>query len=210
MMLYAPLADTRLGAAVCGFPAYAAQPTRRERVSRGGPSGAGERAARALTQERAPRTLRRLQAGKPQRSDAGQGSAPERRPPARPPRPWEAFHGVPIRGTQPGQCKTARLTLGAQRRTRGVGARCHHTVHLPPPALVRHARAPPVPRHVQGLRPRSASTEARLVRPLALAGGQTRVAVLLVRATRPSLDAGALRHYSTNACKEGGKTTEDQ
>ena len=31
------------------------------------------------------------------------------------------------------QSKTARPTLGAQRRTRGVGARCHHTVHLPPP-----------------------------------------------------------------------------
>src|SRR5215468_5224412 len=75
-MRYAPLADTRLVAAVFGFPAYAAQPTRRERVSRRGPSGAGERAARALTQERAPRTLRRLQAGKPQRPAAGQGSGP--------------------------------------------------------------------------------------------------------------------------------------
>src|SRR5262249_53244941 len=73
-MRYAPLADTRLVAAVFGFPADAAQPTRRERVSRRGPSGAGERAARALTQERAPRTLRRLQAGTPQRPDAGQGS----------------------------------------------------------------------------------------------------------------------------------------
>src|SRR4029450_8810927 len=73
-MLYAPLADTRLVAAVFVLPAYAAQPTRRERVSRRGPSGAGERAARALTQERAPRTLRRLQAGKPQRPDVGQGN----------------------------------------------------------------------------------------------------------------------------------------
>ena len=43
------------------------------------------------------------------RSDQPQarGAAPERRPPARPPWPWEAFHSVPIRGTQPGQCKTA-------------------------------------------------------------------------------------------------------
>src|SRR5215471_5228802 len=79
-MLYAPLAVARLVAAVFGFPAYAAQPTRRERVSRRGPSGAGERAARALTQERAPRTLRRLQAGKPQRPDAGQGSGPRAAP----------------------------------------------------------------------------------------------------------------------------------
>src|SRR5262249_51483131 len=102
-MRYAPLAVERLGAAVFGFPAYAAQPTRRERVSRGGPSGAGERAARALTQERAPRTLRRLQAGKPQRPAAGQGSGPELRPPARPPRPWEAFHSIPLRSTQPGE-----------------------------------------------------------------------------------------------------------
>jgi hypothetical protein len=63
-MLYAPLAVKRLVAAVFVLPAYAAKPTRRERVSRRGPSGAGERAARALTQERAPRTLRRLQAGR--------------------------------------------------------------------------------------------------------------------------------------------------
>src|SRR5215471_9513793 len=65
MMLYAPLAVARLGAAVFGFPADAAKPTRRERVSRRGPSGAGERVARALTQERAQRTVRRLPAGKP-------------------------------------------------------------------------------------------------------------------------------------------------
>src|SRR6516165_8949119 len=63
-MLYAPLAVERLDAAVFGFPAYAAKPTRRERVSRRGPSGAGERTARALTQERAQRTLRRLPAGR--------------------------------------------------------------------------------------------------------------------------------------------------
>src|SRR5215831_1691502 len=73
-MRYAPLAVERLGAAGFVLPAYAAKPTRRERVSRRGPSGAGERAARALTQERAQRTLRRLQAGKPQRPAAGQGS----------------------------------------------------------------------------------------------------------------------------------------
>src|SRR4029434_3608778 len=76
-MRYAPLADTRLVAAVFVLPAYAAKPTRRERVSRRGPSGTGERAARALTQERAQRTLRRLQAGRT--------AAASRRPGERPP-----------------------------------------------------------------------------------------------------------------------------
>src|SRR2546428_7376215 len=41
---------------------------------------------------------RKNRSGQPQ----ARGAAPELRPPARPPRPWEAFHGVPIRGTQPG------------------------------------------------------------------------------------------------------------
>src|SRR5215831_20127729 len=102
-MLYAPLAVERLGAAVFVLPAYAAKPTRRERVSRRGPSEAGERAARALTQERAPRTLRRLPAG---RTAAARGRPGEQPPscahPRGLPRPWEAFHSVPIRGTQPG------------------------------------------------------------------------------------------------------------
>src|SRR5215468_679460 len=30
------------------------------------------------------------------------GAAPKLHPPARPPWPWEAFHGVPIRGAEPG------------------------------------------------------------------------------------------------------------
>src|SRR5262245_47279615 len=76
-MLYAPLAVERLGAAVFVLPADAAKPTRRERVSRRGPSGAGERAARALTQERAPRTVRCL--------PAGRTAAASRRPGERPP-----------------------------------------------------------------------------------------------------------------------------
>src|SRR5215470_5391220 len=63
-MRYAPLAVERLVAAGFVLPADAAKPTRREWVSRRGPSGAGERTARALTQERAQRTLRRLQAGR--------------------------------------------------------------------------------------------------------------------------------------------------
>src|SRR5262245_20582750 len=77
MMLYAPLAVKRLVAAGFVLPADAAKPTRRERVSRRGPSGAGERAARALTQERAPRTVRRL--------PAGRTAAASRRPGERPP-----------------------------------------------------------------------------------------------------------------------------
>ena len=76
-MRYAPLAVKRLVAAVCVLPAYAAKPTRRERVSRRGPSCAGERAARALTQERAQRTLRRLPAG---RTAAARGRPGERPP----------------------------------------------------------------------------------------------------------------------------------
>jgi hypothetical protein len=74
---------------------------------------------------------------------------------------------------------------------------------------VRHACTAPVPRHAQGLRPRSTSIGVRLPRSHALAGGQTAVAVLLVCAARPGLDAGVLRYYSTNACKGGEKTAED-
>jgi len=46
---------------------------------------------------------------------------------------------------------------------------------------------------------------------MVLAGGQIAAALLLVRAAEGAgLDAGALRHYITNACKEGGTTAEDQ
>src|SRR5262249_39667871 len=114
-MRYAPLAVERLGAAVLVRPADAAKPTRRERVSRRGPRGAGGRAARALAQERGERTLRAPPARRnPTARRRPRGAAPELRPPASPPRPWDAFHGVPLRGTQPGQCKTVRPTLGAQ------------------------------------------------------------------------------------------------
>ena len=79
-MLYAPLAVERLVAAVFVLPAYAAKPTRRERVSRRGPSCAGERAARALTQERAQRTLRRLPAGRTAAARCRPGERPPRLP----------------------------------------------------------------------------------------------------------------------------------
>src|SRR5262249_61663990 len=69
---------------------------------------------------------------------------------------------------------------------------------LPPRCPPAHARAA------------SVSTAPRLARSTTFAGGQTAVAALPVRAARPGLAAGALGHYSTNACKEGGKTAEDQ
>src|SRR5262252_30744 len=139
-MLYAPLAVERLDAAVCGFPAYAAKPTRRERVSRRGPSGAGERTARALTQERAERTLRRLQAGKPQRPAAGQGSGPRAAPTrARPPRPWEAFHGPRAAAHSPASERP--LDLPWERSDwRGVGGHAAPALAASPrPRRVRHA-----------------------------------------------------------------------
>jgi hypothetical protein len=135
------------------------------------------------------------------------------------PRPWPPPPRLAVRGQEHASATSARqhtarpvkdhLTYsGAQRPPRGGGARCHHTVHLPPPAP-RQARAcAACPRHAQGLRPRSASTEVRLTRPHALAGGQTAVAVLLVRAARPGLDAGALWQYIAKSCKEGGKPAE--
>jgi hypothetical protein len=94
---------------------------------------------------------------------------------------------------------------------RGVGG--HAAPALPAsPRLcrVRHVYTSSVPRHAQGLRPWSASTEARLIHPPALASGQTAEAVLPVRAARPGLDAGARRHYIPNAYKKGGKAAEDQ
>jgi hypothetical protein len=63
---------------------------------------------------------------------------------------------------------------GAERPARGVGPRGPTLAASPHPRLVRHARAPPVPRHVQGRRPRSANTEACLARSTACAGGRPR------------------------------------
>src|SRR5215467_5829406 len=123
-MLYAPLAVERLGAAVFGFPADAAKSTRRERVSRRGPSGAGERAARALTQERAQRTVRRLPAGRTQRPAAGQGSGfraaptPDASPAMgslpRCPDPRHTARPVKDRSTYPGSAATGEGWGGAE------------------------------------------------------------------------------------------------
>src|SRR5215813_2281271 len=178
-MLYAPLAVERLVAAVFGFPAYAAKPTRRERVSRRGPSGAGERAARALTQERAQRTLRRLPAGKPQRPAAGQGSGPRATPtpdaspamgslPQRPD-PRHTARPVKDRSTYPGSVATHEGRGGT----------------LPP-------HGPPATASASSGTRSPCDRGSRAPKP----GG-------------PDLDAGALRQYIPNACQEGGKTAED-
>src|SRR5215475_10754618 len=151
-MLYAPLAVERLVAAVFVLPADAAEPTRRERVSRRGPSGAGERAARALTQERAERILHRL--------PAGRTAAASRRPGERPP---SCVHprGLPGHGKPSTAARSAAHSPASQRpldlpweRSDARGAWGHvattrFTCHRQ--CLIRHA---------QSLRSRLASTEA--------------------------------------------------
>ena len=142
-MRYAPLADTRLVAAVFGFPAYAAKPTQRERVSRRGPSGAGERAARALTQERAERTLRRLQAG---RTAAARGRPGERLPSCARPRGLPG-HGKPSTASRSAAHSPASarpLDLPWERSdARGVWGHVASTLHASPrPHRVRHAPCP--------------------------------------------------------------------
>jgi len=74
---------------------------------------------------------------------------------------------------------------------------------------VRHACTLSIHPHAQGLQPWSASTAACLIHPPALRSGQTVVAVLLVRAARPGLDAGARRQYIPHAYKQGGQAAED-
>jgi hypothetical protein len=133
-MRYAPLAVERLVAAVFVLPAYAAKPTRRERVSRRGPSGAGERAARALTQERAQRTLRRL--------PAGRTAAASRRPGERPP---SCAHprGLPGHGKPSTVSRSAahspavkdQSTYDPLRPGRGLGAPSPQRERLTTPAL---------------------------------------------------------------------------
>jgi hypothetical protein len=143
-----------------------------------------------------------FQQEEPQRPDAGQGSGP---------RAALTPDASPARGSLPQrpdprhtarQYKTVRPT--AERSDlRGAGGHAAPALHASPrPQRVRPARAPPVPRSAQGLRPRSASIEARLARPPACAGGQSVVAVLLVHAARPGLDAGALRQYIAKSVKE--------
>src|SRR6516164_814938 len=159
MMLYAPLADTRLGAAVFGFPAYAAKPTRRERVSRRGPSGAGERVARALTQERAQRTLRRLPAGR---------TAAASRRPGEPPPSFAHPRGLPGHGKPSTAARSVahspavkdQLTNNPLRPGRGLGVPNPQGMRQPAPALP-GASVPVL--HAQCLRP--TSTDGRIAHP---------------------------------------------
>jgi len=188
---------------------YAAKPTRRERVSRRGPSGAGERAARALTQERAQRTLRRL--------PAGRTAAASRRPGERPP---SCVHprGLPGHGKPSTAARSAahspavkdRSTYsGAERPVRGCGDTLSPRG---PPAYARGAsgtrvrrlfpgtpracdRGPPAPKPVwHALRP------ALAARPWERSW--------LVHTARPALDAGVLRQYIPNAYNERGTPAE--
>src|SRR5712692_8587710 len=122
------------------------------------------------------------------------GSLPRR------PNPRHTARPVKDRSTYPGSAATHE----------GRGGTLHHTVHLPPPAPRPAQACTACSRHAPCLRPRSASTEACLACPTACAGGQPVVAVLLVCAAGPSLDAGALRQYIAKPCKEGRTTAERQ
>src|SRR5262249_20626656 len=82
-------------------------------------------------------------------------------------------------GTQP-KVKNRSTHSGAQRTTGGGGARCPRAARQPTTApRLAHACAA-WPRHAPCMRPRSASTDACLARPTALAGYQTAVVILLV------------------------------
>ena len=115
-------------------------------MSRRGPSGAGERAARALTKERAQRTLRRL--------PAGRTAAASRRPGEQPPS-CVLPRGLPGHGKPSTASRSAAQSPASERpldlpweRSDARGAWGHvattrstcHRQHR-----VRHARAPPVP-----------------------------------------------------------------
>src|SRR6516225_4356723 len=158
MMRYAPLAVERLGAAVFGFPPYAAKPMRRERVSRRGPSGAGERVARALTQERPEHYLASpFTAENPQRADAGQGSGPRSLPaPDASPAMGRLPQRPDLRHTaQPVKDQSNNTPL---RPGRGLGAPSHQRVRQPTPALP-GASVPVL--HAQCLRPTSTEWQDR-------------------------------------------------
>jgi hypothetical protein len=178
-MLYAPLAVERLGAAVCVLPAYAAKPTRRERGSRRGPSGAGERGARALTQERAQRTLRRL--------PAGRTAAASRRPGEQPPS-LPTPDASPAMGSLPQRPDPRHTARPVKDRSTYPGSAATHEGRggtLPP-------HGPPATASASSGARSTCDRGSRAPKP----GG-------------PDLDAGALRHYITTACKEVGKTAED-
>ena len=131
-MRYAPLADTRLVAAVCVCRPYAAQPNRSERVSRRGPrrgSGAGLDAGASGDYRAWP-----FKDGKPQRPAAGQGSG-SRAAPTREASP--AMGSLPRR---PEPRHTARRVKDHSNNTplrpgRGLGVPHPQGMRQPTPAL---------------------------------------------------------------------------
>jgi hypothetical protein len=191
---YAPLADKRLVAAVCVCRPYAAKP-----IAGRGCQGCAERTTGAERKEpgldagaHGDYLAWPSKDGKPQRPEAGQGSG-SRAAPTR--------EASPAMGSLPRRPDPRHTAWPVQDRSTYPGSAATHEGcggTLPPRCPPAHARAA------------SASPAARLIRHPALASGQTAVAVLLVRAARPGLDAGALRHYIPNACTKGGTTAEDQ
>ena len=102
-------------------------------MSRRGPSGAGERAARALTQERAQRTLRRLPAGR---------TAAASRRPGEPPPSFAHPRGLPGHGKPSTAARSVahspavkdQLTNNPLRPGRGLGVPNPQGMRQPTPA----------------------------------------------------------------------------
>ena len=170
-MRYAPLADTRLVVAGRVFRPYAASQS-----ERAVPGCAAPSAARPGLDAGASGDYLASPSRTENRSGQRQvrGAAPEWRPPARLP-----GHGKPS--------TVFRSAAHSPASERPLGPPWGAATHegrggtLPPQdplchrqRLIQHARAPPVPRHVQGRRPRSASTAARLIRHPARAAARQR------------------------------------
>ena len=153
--------------------------------------------------------IARLEEEEKHRSNRQPRAAARGRPPSWCPAATAGGQGkehAPAPGARPHTAQQSKTNRPTAERSdlRGVGGHAAPTRSARlRPRRVRHTRAPPVPRHAQGLQSRSASTEARLARPMVLAGGQTAAALLLVRAAEDAgLDAGALRQYIAKPGKE--------
>ena len=178
-MRYAPLAVTRLVAAVCVCRPYAAKP-----IGASGCQGcAAPSAARPGLDAGASGDYRAWPSkdGKPQRPEAGQGSG------SRAASTHETSLAMGSLPRRPDPQHTARpvkdhsYNHGAQRPARGGGARCPHAARQPTPApRLAHAYAA-CSRHAPRLRLRSASPEARLVRSYDLCWRPARGGCPLVR-----------------------------
>jgi len=175
-VLYAPLAVEGLVAAVCVCRPDAAKPNRSERVSRRGPHRGAER---ALTQERAQRTLRRL--------PAGRTAAASRRPGERPPS-LPAPDAFPAMGSLPQRPDPRHTAQPVKDRSTYPGSAATH-----------EGRGGTLPPHGP---PATASASSGTRSPCDRGS-------LAPKPGGPDLDAGALRQYIPNACQEGGKTAED-